>query len=204
MNALILFVKDPVPGSVKTRLGATIGMEHATRLYRTFAATSFAIAADVAKRDMRVTIWYAPGANQEVIRDWVGNDAFTYAEQRGDSLGDRMQHAFRVAYRAGAEKAVIIGTDIPELTLPLVMSAFGLLDQHAVVIGPSTDGGYYLLGMKAPGIDIFEGVPWSTSGVLPATLRLIQKTNSTLATLVEMSDIDTEEDYRGLLLRQRK
>jgi rSAM/selenodomain-associated transferase 1 len=204
MNALILFVKDPVPGNVKTRLGTTIGMESAAQLYRVFAESSFAIAAEMVKHSTRVFIWYAPGTEREVIQAWVGNEEFEYAEQRGDSLGDRMRYAFHEAFRYGATKAVILGTDIPELDLPLVATAFRSLLEHDVVIGPSTDGGYYLLGMVTPGVEVFEGVPWSTAGALPATLRLVEQSHATFALLAELSDIDTLEDYHRFLSRQRE
>jgi rSAM/selenodomain-associated transferase 1 len=204
MNALILFVKDPVPGNVKTRLGTTIGMERAAELYRSFAASSFAIATEMVKHNTRVFIWYAPGAEREAIRAWVGNEEFMYEEQRGDSLGERMRHAFHEAFRLGATKTVILGTDIPEIDQSLVTSAFRSLDDHGIVIGPSSDGGYYLLGMAAPGIELFEGVPWSTDGVLPATLRLIERSRATVTLLAELSDIDTEEDYHRYLARKRR
>ena len=195
MNALILFVKYPNPGSVKTRLGKTIGMELAARLYRIFAETSFTIAAEMSKNSTKVYVWFAPGGEASAIQSWVGHEQFLYAEQQGDTLGDRMRHAFQEAFRQGATKAVILGTDIPELDGSIVAEAFELLQLHNAVLGPSTDGGYYLLGMEAPGHDLFDGVPWSTPDVFPATLRLLEKHHATVAFLPQLSDIDTLEDY---------
>lgn len=204
MNALILFVKEPVPGNVKTRLGHTIGMEQAAALYRSFADAAFAVAAGISGTATEVFVWYAPGANVRVVRDWIGHEEYRYEEQRGNTLGERMRHAFREAFRRGAAQAVIVGTDVPELDLALVTGAYRSLCDHDVVIGPSTDGGYYLLGMVAPGVDLFADVPWSTPGVLPATLRLIARKGATVALLPERSDIDTEEDYRHYLSRRRR
>lgn len=195
MNALILFVKYPSPGKVKTRLGTTIGMEPAARLYRKFAETSFMIAAEMSKHSTKVYVWFAPGGEPSAVQSWVGHEHFVYAEQKGDSLGDRMHHAFREVFRVGATKAVILGTDIPELDAAIVTEAFEKLCSHDVVLGPSTDGGYYLLGMAAPGHDLFDGVPWSTPEVFPATLRLIEKHHANAAFLPQLSDIDTLEDY---------
>ncbi len=195
MNALILFVKYPTPGRVKTRLGRTIGMELSARLYRMFAETSFAIADELSKNSTRVYVWFAPGGEASAIQSWVGREHFVYAEQRGDSLGDRMRYAFQETFRQGATNAVILGTDIPELEGSLVAQAFETLQQYHAVLGPSTDGGYYLLGMAAPGHDLFDGVPWSTPEVFPATLRLLEKHHATVAFLPTLSDIDTVEDY---------
>jgi rSAM/selenodomain-associated transferase 1 len=202
MNVLLLFVKYPEPGSVKTRLGSTIGMERAAEVYREFAQSAFMIAAALTRNLTKVYVWFAPGGDPSAVRSWVGYQRFVYEEQQGDSLGDRMRHAFREAFGEGATNVVILGTDIPEITASIVDEAFAALQRHDVVLGPSTDGGYYLLGMRAPGCDLFEGVPWSTSEVLAITLRRLEQQRVSFALLPELSDIDTEEDYHRYLARQ--
>ncbi len=195
MNALILFVKYPEPGNVKTRLGKTIGMDRAADVYREIAQSAFRISAAIAGEFTTIYVWFDPGADLTAIQSWVGDKRFVYAEQRGDSLGDRMRHAFQEAFGHGATKVVILGTDVPEINLSIVDQAFDALERHEVVLGPSTDGGYYLLGMRAPGHDLFDGIPWSTPDVFPATLRLLEKHHATVAFVPQLSDIDTLEDY---------
>ena len=106
-----------------------------------------------------------------------------------------MSAAFASAFRDGAAKAVIIGTDVPELDAATAHRAFDLLTEHDAVVGPTVDGGYYLLGMKRPGLDLFTGVPWSSKAVLEKTIGLLRRKSASFATLPEVADIDTEDDY---------
>jgi uncharacterized protein len=195
-RTLIVFAKLPRPGDVKTRLGKSIGMVEACRIYDVFAHHAFAVADDLAARGVSVALHYATGAGREDIVRWVGRD-YTFAPQCGATLGERMQHAFRLAFDAGAAQAVIIGTDVPELDAATVLTSFDLLATHDLSIGPSTDGGYYLLGMQSPGYDVFSGVPWSTEAVYAETLRLCERSNLRCAHLPEFTDIDTLEQYEA-------
>jgi len=201
-SALIIFVKYPEPGGVKTRLGSRIGMGQAAALYREFAERIFRMALGMASDVAKVYVCFAPGPDPAAIRAWVGDDRCAYAEQKGESLGDRMRYAFQEAFSQGAMNAVLIGTDVPDIDASIVQRAFEGLQGHDAVLGPATDGGYYLLGMRAPGYEVFEGVPWSTPDVLPATLRLLTLEKLSVDLLPRLSDIDTEEDYRLYLSRQ--
>jgi len=199
-RALIVFAKLPQAGEVKTRLGKEIGMEEACQVYEDFARHAFTIAEQLARERVTVYILYAPDADEAAIRKWVGH-GFRYAAQEGESLGDRMRTAFRKAFADGASETVIIGTDVPELDADTVRTGFEKLKSCDVVIGPSTDGGYYLLGMRGRAYDLFSGIPWSTSAVLQETRSLSERLGLTTILLREMADIDTLEDYRLYLRR---
>jgi uncharacterized protein len=197
-RALIVFAKLPRVGDVKTRLGKEIGMEEAGRVYEEFARHAFTIASTLSHEHVAVYLLYAPGADEAAIRRWVGH-GFRYFPQEGASLGDRMHAAFRKVFNDGATEAVIIGTDVPELDVETVRAGFEKLQSCDVVIGPSSDGGYYLLGIKERPYDVFSGISWSTTSVLQETRLLVARQGLTTVLLPEMSDIDTFEDYRSYL-----
>lgn len=200
-SALIIFAKLPRAGEVKTRLGESIGMEQAAKVYKEFAEHAFTLADGVNAKDIVVYIFYAPGASEIEIKQWVGRP-FHFIEQRGNSLGDRMRNAFDRTFADGATQTVIIGTDVPELDARTLHSSFAYLTSHDIVIGPSTDGGYYLLGMNVPTKDVFDGIVWSSSAVTETTLARIEAGNYSFALLPVLSDIDTEEDYRAYVQRR--
>lgn len=202
-RALIVFAKLPRAGEVKTRLGREIGMEEACRVYEEFARHAFSIASVLQDEQITVYLRYASGAEESAVRAWVGH-GFRYAAQEGASLGDRMRSAFRDAFADGAQEAIIIGTDVPELDADTVRAGFAKLRSCDVVIGPSGDGGYYLLGMKARPHDIFAGISWSTGSVLQETRSLLDRLGLTTGLLPALSDIDTFDDYRSYLQRIRR
>ncbi len=201
-RALIVFAKLPRPGMVKTRLGMAIGMEEAARVYETFAHHAFGVADKLLSEGARVYLFHSPEALEQEIRSWVGRD-FVFASQVGTTLGERMLHAFELAFRGGASRAVIIGTDVPDLRRDIVARAFQLLDAVELVIGPSTDGGYYLLGMKPPLKELFDGIAWSTDGVLQQTISKAEALRLSYTLLEELMDIDTLEDYQTYLQRSQ-
>jgi len=134
------------------------------------------------------------------MRAWVG-PSLPLISQEGTALGERMRRAFDRTFEDASHQAVIIGTDVPELDLPTITRAFRALGHHDVVIGPSSDGGYYLLGMNAPTKDLFEGITWSSESVYRDTVRQLHRLNLSFAQLDELADIDTITDYRAYLGR---
>jgi rSAM/selenodomain-associated transferase 1 len=122
-------------------------------------------------------------------------DYFEKKVQHPGDLGERMQQAFETAFSAGAQKVVIIGSDCPELSGALLDQAFATLDHADFVLGPVPDGGYYLLGMKAPAPALFEDIAWSTETVREKTLEKMAALGKTCALLPVLADIDTEADY---------
>jgi len=199
-STLIIFVKFPRAGEVKTRLGKSIGMEEAVEVYRQFAEHAFLLADDVESQGVRVYIFSVPGAAEKEVKKWVGRP-FTFVEQEGESLGERMKNAFDRTFADGATQIVIIGTDVPELDSNTIQSALRILSTHDIVIGPSTDGGYYLLGMKSPAKNVFEGIDWSTEYVFQQTIDKVKALHLSFATLPSFTDVDTEEDYCAYLER---
>lgn len=200
--SLIVFAKLPEPGKVKTRLGEAIGMEQAAEVYRQFAAHAFSLAHELDSEGATVYVFYAPGAAQVEVERWVGHP-YRYLQQRGNDLGERMRNAFDTAFADGAVKSVIIGTDVPELEVDIIKAAFDALTTTDVVLGPSTDGGYYLLGMKERTEDLFSNIEWSSGHVLEQTLRRVRQLNLTYYMLQSLADVDTAEDYAALLARLR-
>jgi len=200
-EALIIFAKLPRPGEVKTRLGSVVGMEEAASIYRGFAEHAFLLGDALAGSGVQVHVFYDPCASENDFRTWIGH-AFSFAPQEGNTLGERMHRAFEATFAQGAARCIIIGTDVPDLEAATVLQAFELLSAHAVVIGPSTDGGYYLLGMNAPVKDLFGGITWSTSTVFDDTLKRLTKLSLSYSVLGELSDIDTVEDYRNYRRRR--
>lgn len=201
-RALIVFAKPPRPGGVKTRLGGAVGMDRAAAIYREFAEHAFGVARACAEEGILVHVFRTPGADEEEMRRWLGCSWCLHREQKGESLGDRMRSAFLDVFEGGARRAVIIGTDVPELELPVLREAFTMLEEFQAVIGPSTDGGYYLLGMQAPLKELFEGIAWSGSTVMDDTGAYLKALGLSHALLPELADIDTESDYRAYLERR--
>lgn len=185
-KALIIFTRNPVLGTCKTRLAKTIGDENALEVYKLLLNHTASIAKDV-KADRYV--FYS----ENIIRKDLWDDGtFRKNLQKGEDLGERMQNAFVELMDMGYEKVAIIGSDLLDLNAELVNDAFLQLDFNDVVIGPAMDGGYYLLGMKHLHQKLFENKYWGTSSVLQSTLQDLQ--NCTIHLLKELNDIDTFED----------
>ncbi|TNE56444.1 MAG: glycosyltransferase [Bacteroidetes bacterium] len=186
---LLIFIKNPRLGRVKTRLARTVGATRALQIYRQLLEhTRLAALAVQAER----WVYYSEQVEaQDIWEDTV----FRKFSQSGSDLGYRMASAFADAFRTGATRAVIIGSDCPELSGSFLESAFSALEEVDFVLGPAADGGYYLLGMNTPAPWIFEDIRWSTASVLAHTLKKIQAAGMTYTLLPELSDIDTEADW---------
>ncbi len=205
-HCILLYVKYPEAGRVKTRLARTIGNRHAVAVYRCFLADMLAMlqCADPNSRH-KVCICYAPQSAESAFRSWLG-DEYVYCPQHGSDLGDRMSDSFWQAFQAGYGKAVLIGGDLPDLPADHVTTAFAQLDTHDVVIGPTNDGGYYLIGFRQDSFapEIFHEMTWSTMTVYAQTVRKIEALGRTYARLPEWWDVDVEDDIRQLLVRNRE
>jgi rSAM/selenodomain-associated transferase 1 len=190
-DSIIIFLRYPRNGQVKTRLAKTTSSEFATNFYKSCAENLV----NTTKRISSINrfAFFANENEREEIKSWLGNKLF-YAHQEGDDLGIRMKNAFEKVFNTGSQKVIIIGTDIPDLSKELICRAFNDLDNNDVVIGPSKDGGYYLLGIKKMHIRLFEDIEYSTSSVYSETLTRVTDLNLTYTLLPVLSDIDTEED----------
>lgn len=188
-DTLIIFIKNPRPGRAKTRLARTAGDAEALRIYRFLLEKTRAAA--LALRAERL-LFYSDFPDRE--DEWPETE-FTKKVQQGNDLGERMEAAFRDAFENGSGKAVVIGSDCPDLTGELLQTAFDRLETADFVLGPTPDGGYYLLGMKELETSLFREIEWSTDTVRARTLAKIVAAGKSFALLPELPDIDTEEDW---------
>lgn len=187
-NALIIFVKNPVQGKVKTRLANDIGDEKALSVYNRLLAHTESVVRNI---DADKYVYYADHINESDI--W-STDIFNKKQQGGDGLGQRMSNAFQELFNKGSKKVIIIGSDCAELQLAILEDAYAELGNADVVIGPARDGGYYLLGMKNFHSQLFEGIEWSTDSVYPKTINKITSSGLNYVTLPELTDIDEIQD----------
>ena len=189
-SLLIIFVKNLVPGHVKTRLAEDIGIDGALDVYQYLVEHTAEITEDL-KVDKAV--FYSEYVEIEDIWD---DSQYKLLIQKGKSLGERMSNAFEKAFETGYEKVVIIGSDSIEISEKHLNDAFKQLDDHDYVIGPAKDGGYYLLGMKEPSPSFFEGKKYGHDKVLKELLEEVAKTQKEFSLLDELSDIDTFQDLK--------
>lgn len=195
---LLIFARLPELGRVKTRLAAEVGPERALAVYEAMLS-DLLYSIGGSSDETEIEIVWAPTstANGESLRRAFGERAL--AMQTGDTLGDRLSMAFSERFFFHqTEKIVAIGVDDPLLPRSLVDRAFALLDSSEWVIGPATDGGYYLIGCRAGAFDpdIFRDVAWGTESVLRTTIGRIASWESAIAILPARSDIDVGEDLR--------
>ncbi|MBN8680047.1 MAG: TIGR04282 family arsenosugar biosynthesis glycosyltransferase [Chitinophagales bacterium] len=186
---LLIFIRNPIPGTVKTRLASTVGNEEALRIYHFLLEKTRQAALDCQAERW---LYYSHFADEA---DSWPNEAFHKKVQSPGDLGARMASAFEQAFEAGANRALIIGSDCPELDGALLNSAFDALDEADGVLGPANDGGYYLLGVKKMHPELFQDMPWSTESVGPETLRRMAAKGLSVHLLPELTDVDTEEDW---------
>jgi len=189
-----MYGKYPEPGRVKTRLAAHIGEKEAAYLYGLFVKDIF----DICSRgSWELSLHFAPPTDENLIRNWLPGQYF-FHEQQGINLGDRMSESLSHEIKNGASRVLLIGTDIPQLSECLLRKAFDDLEKYDSVIGPSEDGGYYLIGfnskMYTP--DIFKGIPWSSPHTFEAQLERLHLKKLSCALQPVLVDIDTVEDLR--------
>jgi uncharacterized protein len=199
-SIVILFVKLPVRGGVKTRLARAMEEDFVLRLYECMVLDTI----DMLKQSgfpFRICI-SPPGAIGEA-RTWLGGD-YAFMPQTGDDLGERMEQAFVRVFSEGFREAVLIGSDIPDLSPGSVREAFAALARHDAVIGPANDGGYYLIGFNREAFypEIFHSLQWSTPAVFRETLGRFASASRLVHVLPECIDADTREDLIELLRRQ--
>ena len=199
-DLLVVFVKEPRPGAVKTRLLPALDAESAAEVYRALAEEEIRRTAPRPGEYARL-FFYAPPSSPEAMSAWLPGE--TFLPQRGEDLGARMSAAFDEAFRRGARRAAVIGTDVPWLTRDRVAEAFAALDEHDAVLGPTPDGGYYLLALARPRPELFRGIAWSTPSVLAATAERAGALGLRVQMLGELPDIDTIEDLRANWSRVR-
>jgi hypothetical protein len=198
MRTLLVFLKYPAAGLVKTRLGDALGVERAAALYRQWIDIVLAKVQPL-RGSSRVVGCY-DGADYDAFAPWHAL-ADAWWPQPAAGLGERLDAAFR-AWQADGNPAAAIGTDCLEFDVALVEQAFDLLRAHDAVFGPAHDGGYYLVGLARSLPGFFEGIPWSTAHTLAAHEALCRKKGWSFALLRPLADIDTLEDWHAYQRRQ--
>jgi rSAM/selenodomain-associated transferase 1 len=186
-EVVLVFQKNAILGKVKTRLASGMGEARALEIYRHLIQSTYSVL-----EDMSAPVW-------TYFSDFIPETVNTPLEksfvQEGQDLGERMANAFARSFELGMDKVVLIGTDCPTLQSQHLNQAFEALTHSDLVVGPATDGGYYLIGMKRRADYLFEGITWSTAEVLSQTLAVATAHGLHFTLLDELSDIDTQEDW---------
>jgi len=194
-NALAVMAKVPIPGTVKTRLTPPLSEEQACDLYRALLLDQLDNL--TALSDVDLYIAFTPAGAAGFFEN-LAPPAFQCFPQRGAGLGARMDQVFSELRRRGHQNLVLIGADLPVLPLEILRRAFAELESSQVMLGPSQDGGYYLVGMNRPTPEIFSGMTWSHDGVLAQTLAKLREGGIAFALLPQWFDIDTAADIERL------
>jgi len=194
---LIIFTRYPVPGRTKTRLIPALGAEGAADLQRQMTEHTLESVRPLAEGDVELEVRFAD-SEQASITEWLGDDLLYTSQGEGD-LGDRMRRAFTSSFNEKVEKAVVIGTDCPSLDSKSVLEALYLLEENTLVLGPATDGGYYLIGIRSDAPEwlyelLFKNIPWGTDQVFNSTVNALAETGLDLGLLDEKADVDEPED----------
>ena len=189
---VIVFAKAPRPGHCKTRLGATLGLEAAAGLYARLLYDYLSDLLSAGWREIEVELSVPP---EDMAFFEAAYPDLLVREQQGVDLGQRMYQALQRSLDAGFDRAALTGSDIPFLSTEHVLAALEQLTHSDVVLGPAADGGYYLVGMRAPGADLFRGISWSTSAVLEQTVARARDLGLSLSLLLELADLDDMADY---------
>jgi rSAM/selenodomain-associated transferase 1 len=200
-TCVLLFVKYPERGQVKLRLSVDLNEDVAVELYRCFVQDTLAT---VKKINTHLFICFLPYDVERKFKDWLGS-TFPFLPQEGANLGERMKNCFTHVFTQGFRRVILIGSDSPDLPGAFLHNAFAELRTHDVVLGPSSDGGYYLIGFRDTTFlpSVFEGIHWSNPTVLQETVEKIHHEKHRLSLLPVWSDIDTIIDLKNLVKRSR-
>jgi len=195
-TCVVIFGREPIPGEVKSRLDVGVGAEPAARIYAALLEHTL----DVARTSGgRVVLSVA-----DVPRGtWTRNLDVSVEVQRGRNLGDRMHDAFDRRFAEGENRVVMVGSDCPWLRATHITKASAKLGGADVVLGPATDGGYWLVAQRPPGLAMFTRIPWSSPETLARTRKRISSLGGTWSELEELVDIDTVEDLELVLEHPR-
>jgi len=190
---VIVFTRYPEPGETKTRLIPRLGAGGAAELQRRMAERAISRVRELAKtRPISIEVRYQ-GGDPFLMSQWLGSDIL-YLEQEGNDLGERMLTAFVEAFHNGAESVLLMGTDCPGMSAPILEKGFQELDRSDLVFGPAEDGGYYLIGLKRVCPDLFFNVPWGTEKVLERTLEIARLQGLRTVLVDRLHDVDRPED----------
>lgn len=203
-RAVLLFVRYPEKGRVKTRLETHLSKDRIRGLYKCFVED---ILATLKKSGYPVFICFLPENKESQMQAWLGSVP-TYIPQTGEDLGKRMRNAFGQVFTKATppvDQAVLLGSDFPDLDAGIIDQAFDSLSRNDVTLGPAVDGGYYLIGFNRHTFfkAVFSGISWGSSRVFTETMKKIEQAGMKIHILPEWRDIDTFEDL-ALFYRQAR
>lgn len=192
-------MKAPVKGDVKTRIASGLGQEFALDLYKNFVLD---ILQTLERLPYPFRICFYPPDSRHATECWIGS-RYRYYRQEGFDLGEKMEKAFLQAFSEGLHRAVLIGSDVPDLKGELIDQAFGSLETNDIVLGPAADGGYYLIGFNAGSFlpAAFRGISWSSGSVLRETLSVLRQASRRIHLLPQWHDVDVPADLDALVRR---
>ena len=193
-KSLFMMVRYPEPGKVKSRLAADLDENQAAEIYRACAEILFTAAGGLPEA-IEKYLYCADHLDVERVASWAGR-RFKCQAQPGGDLTMRLENVFKTAFDKGMSKVVIVASDVPDISAGIFGQAFATLARHDVVIGPSTDGGYYLIGLKRNYSQLLSKIDWGTSAVLNQTLKAAKNLGLSVHLLPPLQDIDTADDWR--------
>ena len=196
-DQLTIFTRYPEPGITKTRLISALGEEGAAALQKKLTEKTIQKVEQLVKTSTIEPVICFEGGDLVSMQNWLGPDRFYRQQVHGD-LGKKLEKAFDDAFSAGAQRVVTIGCDCPGLTKEHIGRAFDALYLNDLVLGPATDGGYYLIGIKYPIDPLFDDIPWGTDKVFERTVSLAQQLCLSIEILEELHDVDRPEDLEHI------
>jgi len=197
MNRLAIFARVPVSGRVKTRLSPAIPLPIVAQLYRAMLADALEVVASSGTGQVSL---YWDSIGEEPSDPALPGVAIRH--QRGAELGERLSSAFGELLAEPGDRAIVMGSDCPDLGPAVLVEAFAALEDRDLVLGPARDGGYYLIGLRRPAPALFEGVSWGTDQVLGQTLGRAEGMGLRVARLAVLDDIDTPDDLVRFVARR--
>lgn len=196
MPSIVMFSKAPEPGKVKTRLATHMSDIEAASFHEAFVLDTLDTLAVI--EDAKIYIACHPDKEHLFFKEIEESFDIKIFNQRGDDLGERMKNAFHYLRKMGHKEILVIGSDSPTLPAEILNEAFDSLKKDELVVGPSLDGGYYLIGISGKIPDLFAGIEWGTDKVFDETLKRAKESNLNFALLPFWYDIDTINELRFL------
>jgi rSAM/selenodomain-associated transferase 1 len=192
MTAVLLFLKSPKAGTVKTRLAETVGADEALDTYRALVERQLL----QLPRTQSTEIHFTPTGALTTMREWLGDELAYFAQAKG-GLTERLSHGVSQAFSRGHPTVICIGGDCPQLEAAHFKSVEQLLEKgDDVVFGPTEDGGYYLIGMRAPYLELFQDIAWSTPETLKHSLKQARQLRLKVGMLETLYDVDTDAELK--------
>ncbi len=200
-NCILLFLKYPEKGHVKKRLSKDLDATITTELYKNFILDVLSMLISL---KIHFTICFDPPDSQEKLTEWLG-DEYDYLPQEGKDLGERMKNCFIQTFSRNFNSVIVIGSDSPDIPENFLLDAFSALGSNDMVIGPCSDGGYYLLGFNSSSFlpEAFENINWSTNRVFRQTIDILNKNGRKTHILPEWKDVDIDSDLKALIRRNK-